>query len=97
MSDLLAYLWISLGVAAAVVLPFFAELVRKEFPTTAGPVIPPWVKSFGILFLFSLVTGLVALALWRNQNPAAELHPFSAFAIGFGWESFVEKIGRPKA
>lgn len=97
MNDLWAYLFVAAGVAAAVLLPFLAEKVRKEFPPTAGIGIPLWAKRFLLLFAFSLVTALVALAIWRAQNPGGELHWFTAFLIGFGWESAVEKFLRPKA
>jgi hypothetical protein len=97
MTDWMAFVWVAAGVAAAVVLPFLAELVRNEFPTTAGIMIPPWVRTFGILFIFSLVTAFIALAIWRSQNPSGELNWFTAALIGFGWESAVEKFLRPKA
>jgi len=97
MSDWMAYLYVVVGVISAVVLPFLAEMVRKEFPPTAGPGIPPWVRRYGLLAIFSLVTALIALAIWRSQNPTGELNWFTAVLIGFGWESAVEKFLRPKA
>ncbi len=92
----MTYLCVVAGVIAAVLLPFLAELVRREFPPTAGPLIPPWVRSFCLLAIFSMLTALIALAIWRSQNPTGDLQWYTAVLIGFGWESAVEKFLRPR-
>src|SRR5205809_7923680 len=96
MSDWIAFAWMAAGAAAAVLLPYLAEQVRREFPRVAGVTIPPWVKTFGILFAFSVVAAGVSLAVWRTQNPTGELAWFTAFLVGFAWEATLEKFFRPR-
>src|SRR5690242_5599174 len=96
MSDFQAYLFVVLGVAAAVLMPVLSALIRSEFPPTGAGALPPWVKRYLALFVFSLVVGLVSLAIWRSVNPQGELHWFTALLIGFGWESALEKFLHPK-
>jgi hypothetical protein len=95
MSDLDTYLWVSFGVAVAVLFPVLAALIRKEFPRVAGVAIPPWVKRYLILLAFSLITGVIALAIWKSQNPTVNPAWYTAFLIGFAWESAIEKFARP--
>lgn len=59
----LSFLGISLGVLVAVVWPVLRGYVTKEFKPLAAPGLPPWLKRYGALFLFSLITGLIALAI----------------------------------
>jgi hypothetical protein len=96
MSDLAAYMYIVLGVLVAVLLPVLSAYIRAEFPSIEGVGLPPWLKRYLLLFVFSLIVAVVSLALWESQNPTTELHWFTAFLIGFGWESALEKFLHPK-
>ncbi|HEY2955744.1 MAG TPA: hypothetical protein VGK89_10900 [Candidatus Eisenbacteria bacterium] len=58
--------------------------------------IPPWVRRYLLLLLFSSIVALVSLAIWRGQNPQGAIPWFTAFLVGFGWESALEKFFRPK-
>jgi len=95
MSDIFAFVWVAVGASVAVIFPVLRAYVKEEFPKTADVGIPPWLKRYIGLFAFSLITALICLALWKSQYPTNELHWFTAFLLGFGWESAVEKIGRP--
>jgi hypothetical protein len=103
MNDFIAYLWIALGVVIAVVLPVMIAHLKKEFPqeeTFKAPdtkSLPPWLKKYLYLGAFSLIVALVSLAIWKNSNPNTQLVWYSAFVIGFAWESAVEKFFRPVA
>lgn len=92
MNDLSAYAWISLGVLIAVVFPIISGFVHKQFPPDAAPGMPLWLKRYGGLFLFCLVTALICLAGWKATHHDAGLEWFTAFLLGFGWESTVEKL-----
>jgi hypothetical protein len=96
MSDFTAYFYVVCGVVVAVILPVLMAYVRKEFPPIAGVTIPPWLKRYAALLVFSAIVSVVSLAIWRSQNPAGELHWFTAFLLGFGWESALEKFAHPK-
>ncbi|MBZ0229659.1 MAG: hypothetical protein K8F58_14565 [Bauldia sp.] len=96
MSDFQAYIWAAAGVIVAVILPVLSAYIRQEFPPVAGVTIPPWLKRYAALFVFSLIVAGVSLAIWRSQNPEGQLQWFTAFLVGFGWESAIEKFGRPK-
>lgn len=91
-----AFLWIMAGVACAVLLPFLANLIRKEFPPTAGVGLPPWVRRYLLLLVFSAVVATVTGFMWESQHPGAFLDRATAFLLGFGWESTLEKFLRPK-
>jgi hypothetical protein len=45
--------------------------------------------------LFSLITALICLAGWRSTHPNDTLPWFTAFLLGFGWESAIEKLQKP--
>lgn len=90
MSDVEAYLAVALAVVVAIVYPVLGGVVTKAFPPTAG--LPPWMKKYGALLLFSLVTALIVLALYRNSNPNSKLNFWTAVALGIGWEATLEKI-----
>jgi hypothetical protein len=96
MSDVVAFGWIVAGVFAGVLLPYLANIIRQEFPTTAGLGIPPWIKRYFLLFVFGVIVGGVTLAIYRAQNPTGELAWYTAFLIGYGWQATLEKFGRPK-
>jgi len=96
MNDLKAYGFVVLGVAVAVLLPILAAYVRREFPPTGTTGVPPWLKRYGVLLVFSLVVGLVSLAIWKSQNPQVVPHWFTSLLIGFGWESALEKLFHPR-
>ena len=49
------------------------------------------MKKYGALLLFSLVTALIVLALYRNSNPNSKLNFWTAVALGIGWEATLEK------
>jgi hypothetical protein len=91
-SDLKAYLGISAGVCIAVVYPVLKGYVLSQFPPTAAPGLPPWVKKYGALFLFSLLTAAIIFAVYRNQNPDTKISFLGALALGFGWEATIEKV-----
>ena len=91
MSETLTYLTVALGVFIAVIYPLIRGYITKEFPATAG-ALPPWVKKYAMLFLFSLVTALIVLAVYRSSNPSTVLTFWQALVLGFGWEASIEKI-----
>lgn len=92
MNDLGPFAWVSVGVIVAVIFPVLSGFVRKEFKPTAAVGLPPWAKKYGALLLFSLITALICLAGWRSTHPNDTLHWFTAFLLGFGWESAIEKL-----
>lgn len=92
MSTLSAYLWIALGVVVAIVFPVLRNLVAKEWPATQGDGLPDWVKKYGVLAAFSLLTSLILLAFLESQDEELVTW-WSAFLAGFAWESAVEKVG----
>jgi hypothetical protein len=89
--DWQAFPYVVAGVIVAVVLPVIMGFIRREFPPTAGAT-PPWVKKYGGLLLFALLTGLVVLAAYRSQHPTGAIPWFTAFLLGFAWESTLEKL-----
>jgi len=96
MSDLLAYVWVVVGVIAAVVLPVLSAYIRREFPAQQGAaLLPPWVVRYLLLLLFGVIAGVAAFAIWRAANPNTALHWFTVFLIGFGAESTLEKFLHP--
>src|SRR5438045_3261924 len=90
MSGLETYLWIACGVVVAIVLPVLRAKVASDWPSTAGGV-PDWVKKYGRLLMFSLLTALVLLAFLRSQDEET-LTWWSAFLAGFAWEAGLEKL-----
>jgi hypothetical protein len=94
-SDFVAYIYVVLGVLVAVVLPILVDYIKKQFPKYETAGIPPWLKRYLFLFVFSLIVGVVSLALWKTQHPTDQLHWFTAFIVGFSWESALEKFLRP--
>lgn len=99
MSDPIAYLWIFVGVVVAVVLPVLWAYISKEFAVLEGfrarAAFPPWLKRYILLFVFSAIVALASFAIWRSANPTGQLSWFTAFLVGFGWESALEKFLRP--
>jgi hypothetical protein len=92
MSEVGAFVWMSVGVLVSVILPVLSGLVRKKFPKVAAPGPPPWLTKYALLFAFSLITGLVILAIYRSQNPTSMLLWYQAFLAGYTWEATIEKI-----
>jgi uncharacterized BrkB/YihY/UPF0761 family membrane protein len=98
MSNFDAFWWIALGVFVGVVYPLLLGFIKKEFPVTTAGAMPPWLKRYGGLLIFCLLTALLVLIFYRSSNPDAQLDWIKAFLLGFGWESLVEKsLGRPNA
>jgi hypothetical protein len=95
MTDITAYLWVTAGVICAVLLPMLSAQIRREFPPVAGVTVPPWIRRYLLLLIFSLIAALACLAIWRSGNPNTEIHWFTAFLIGFGFESAFEKFFHP--
>jgi hypothetical protein len=96
MSDVAGFLWVVLGVSVAVLFPVVRGFIKKEFPPTAGSAgLPPGVRRYGGLLLFSVVTGLVVFAIYKSQVSDEELAWHSAFLLGFGWEALIEKFLKP--
>lgn len=91
MTDAQSYLFVSLGILIAVVLPVLVRFIKQQFPPN-DRALPPWAKKYGGLLLFSLVTALPCLAIWKAQNPGGHLSWPGAFVLGFGWESLIEKF-----
>jgi hypothetical protein len=89
------YLFVVLGVLAAVALPVLAGLFRKKL-RVAGPGggLPPWVIEYGAIALFCVLTALLVFAFYRSQNPDAKLYWHTAVLLGFAWESGVEKVAK---
>lgn len=97
MNDFQPYLWVVLGIVVAVLLPVVKAFVTREFRTTAAVGLPPWARKYGGLLLFAILTALPLLALYRTQNPTDELMWYTAFLVGFAWESTLEKLSTPAA
>jgi predicted lysophospholipase L1 biosynthesis ABC-type transport system permease subunit len=91
MDDVGAFFGIALGVLIAVIFPVLKGYVLGQFGPTAAPGLPPWVKKYGALFLFSLVTALIVLAVFRNVKPDTEISFWFALLLGFGYEASIEK------
>jgi hypothetical protein len=92
MNDLQMFWWVATGVAIAVVLPVLIGMIRQDFPATKAIGLPPWAKKYGVLLIFSLITALPCLAIWKTTNPKATLEWYTAFLLGFSWESGLEKF-----
>lgn len=93
--DVIAGGWMALGVLIAVILPVLRALVLQEFPRGMDVGIPPWLRRYLALSGLSIVAAIICLAVWKSQNPTGTLTWYAALLIGFSWESFIEKIGRP--
>lgn len=91
MTDWSPFLWVACGVIVAVIFPVLSGFVRHEFGTAAAGL-PPWMKKYGALLLFSLITAVICLAVWRSTHPQDTLPWYTAFLLGFGWESAIEKV-----
>lgn len=92
MDDLAAYAGLALGVVVAVAYPVLRGFIRKEFPPVAGTRLPPWVRRYGALLIFSLMTAFILLAVYKAGNDDQVLDFWPAVVMGFGWEAIVEKI-----
>ena len=92
MSDVQAYLFVVLGVVAAVLIPVLKGIVKNSFPPTAAGAVPSWVKEYVAFAAFALLAALIALAAWRASDPNAQLTWYTAVLIGFSFESVIEKL-----
>jgi predicted Na+-dependent transporter len=86
------FLGIALGVLVAVIYPVLKGYIQKEFVTTGAPGVPPWIRKYGALFLFCLVTALIVLAGFRAVKPDVQISFWVALLMGFGYEASVEKV-----
>ncbi len=89
------YLLIALGVTLGVIFPVLRGFVTNEFPPVGAPGLPPWVKKYGGLLLFSLVTALIVLAVYRSIVPDKDIAWGVALLLGFSWEATLEKVLTP--
>ncbi|MFJ5993142.1 hypothetical protein [Lentzea sp. NPDC092896] len=92
---------VALGVAIAVVCPTLYRYVRKQFPPEAdGALLPTWMTAaltkYGALFVFSLLTAVVLIGVYRTANPDTVFGFGEAVALGFGFEASLEKFVFPK-
>lgn len=94
MSDAWIFIWAAIGVVIAVLFPLLSGFIRREFPTTAAVGIPPWLRKYGALLVFSLVTSLIVVAIFRSQTPDEDVAWYTAFLLGFAWEATIEKFTR---
>src|SRR5215213_4623481 len=87
-----AYLWMTLGVLIWVIFPMLKAAVTPKLTDSAG--VPPWVKKYGLIFIFSAVTAVILLAVYQNAKPDAlkTVEWYSVFLFGFSWESAIEKL-----
>lgn len=92
MDDILAYIFISLGVVIAIVWPILKAKVQGAFALDAGNALPAWVRRYAILAAFALMTGLLLFAWWRSQHPTEKIMWYTALLLGFAWESTMEKL-----
>jgi hypothetical protein len=92
MSDVQVLVVASIGVLVAVIFPVLRGFIRNEFRPLAGEGLPPWLRKYGGLFLFSAITGVIVLAIFRAANPDTSVEWYTAFLLGFGWESAIEKF-----
>src|SRR6266516_3255638 len=92
MGDWGAFLGIALGVLAAVIYPLVKGYVQETFVATGAPGLPPWIKKYGALFLFCLVTAFIVLAVFRSAKPDTAISFWVAAVMGIGYESTIEKV-----
>lgn len=92
MTDITAFSWISIGVIAAVLFPIISAYIKRTFQPPAMTTSSPWSKKVAMLLLFSWITALIVLAIYRSQNPSAVMPWHVSFLLGFSWESIVEKF-----
>jgi len=88
-SFLYPYLVACGGVLISVVLPPLAQAVKKSFRPTAGAVD---FGRYALLALFSLVTGIIVLAVYRAAHPNGLITWPAALLAGYGWEATLEKF-----
>ncbi|MEV0449233.1 hypothetical protein [Streptomyces sp. NPDC050600] len=86
------YLLIAAGVIIGVVFPVIRGFIMQEFPPTGAPGLPPWVKKYGALLIFSLITAVIVLAIYRSAEPEKDIAWYAALILGFSWESVMEKF-----
>lgn len=92
MSDVLPFMWITVGVVLAVLWPVLRGLITREFPPTAAARVPPWVRRYSLLAVFSAMTALILLAIFRSAQPDIVITWYVALLLGFAWESSIEKF-----
>jgi len=84
------WLWICGGVGISILLPVLSAYVKSAFSATAATVD---FKKYGILALFSALTALIVLALYRAVEPDEQITALAALLLGYGWEATLEKLG----
>lgn len=101
MATIQVYLTVSFGVLIAIVYPGLYRYVRKEFPPEAGVGVPQWLqallKKYLALLALCLLSALIVMAIYKNQKPDVQISFWAALALGFAWESCVEKVIFPKS
>ena len=92
MSDLDAYIWIVIGIVVAIIFPIIRNQMSGYWKSLGSDeTVPNWVKKYTTLGVFSLISGVIILAIIRNQGTAID-DWWTAFLAGFAWESAVEKV-----
>ena len=86
--DIITFIWIAVGVAISVILPVVAAFVRNAFRQKAGA--PYELKKYGALFLFSSLTAIIVLAIYRGSHPDP-IPWYTALVLGYTWDSTVQK------
>lgn len=88
--SLVDWLWICAGVAISVVLPLVSAYVRSVFSPTAAGI---ELKKYGAMLLFSALTSILVLAVFRATKPDEQILWYAALLGGYGWEATLEKVG----
>jgi hypothetical protein len=86
-------IWACVGVIVAVLLPVLKGLVQGYFGGSRGEaILPEWAKRYLVLLAFGALTAIAVLAVWKSQNPDAQLEWYTAFLLGFTAEATLEKL-----
>jgi hypothetical protein len=76
-----------------VLLPVLKGIVQGQFGTSKGEaILPPWARKYLALLAFGALAALAVLAVWKSQNPSAQLEWYTAFLLGFTSEAALEKL-----
>jgi hypothetical protein len=87
------FAWTAFGSIVAVIFPVLKGFISKAFTPTRAIGLPGWVVKYLALFVFGVVTAVIVLAIYQAQNPTVTSIPwYTAFLLGFGSESVIEKF-----